>query len=123
MEVQGMYFHYWIVLFSAWCFSVVLGLIVSDSFRTVITVYILIPFLVIPQLILSGVIVKFENMNPSVSHPDRIPVYGEVITARWAYEALAVWQFTGNRFEKEFYYLNKQMSRAEYMNNYWIAGC
>ncbi|MGF1585883.1 MAG: ATP-binding cassette domain-containing protein [Bacteroidales bacterium] len=120
MEVQGMYFHYWIVLFSAWCFSVVLGLIVSDSFRTVITVYILIPFLVIPQLILSGVIVKFENMNPSVSHPDRIPLYGEIITARWAYEALAVWQFTRNRFEKKFYHLNKQMSRAEYMNNYWI---
>jgi ABC transport system ATP-binding/permease protein len=120
MEIQGMYFHYWIILFSAWCFSVVLGLIVSDSFRNIITVYILIPFLVIPQLILSGVIVKFENMNPSVSHPDRIPVYGEVITARWAYEALAVWQFTGNKFEKEFYYLNKQMSRAEYMNNYWI---
>jgi ABC transport system ATP-binding/permease protein len=107
MEIKGMFFHYWIILFSAWCFSNILGLIISDSFKTVITVYILIPFLVIPQLILSGVIVKFENMNPSVPSLTVYPVYGEIITARWAYEALAVWQFTRNRFEKEFYYLNK----------------
>ena len=61
MEIRGMYFQYWIVLFSAWCFSNILGLVISDSFKTVITIYILIPFLIIPQLILSGIIVKFEK--------------------------------------------------------------
>ncbi len=120
IEIRGMYFEYWLVLFSAWCFANVTGLIISDSFKTVVTIYILIPFLVIPQLILSGIIVKFEELNPSISSPDHIPFYGEIITARWAYEALAVYQFASNPFEREFYPYNKAMSRAEYMNNFWI---
>jgi ABC transport system ATP-binding/permease protein len=99
-EIRGMYFEYWLVLFSAWCFANVLGLIISDSFKTVVTIYILIPFLVIPQLILSGIIVKFEELNPSLSSPSRIPFYGEIITARWAYEALAVYQFKNNPLRK-----------------------
>ena len=120
LEIKGMYFEYWLVLFSAWCFSNVMGLIISDSFKTVITIYILIPFLVIPQLVLSGIIVKFEEINPSISSPSRIPFYGEIITARWAYEALAVYQFKDNPYEREFYAYNKAMSRSEYMNNFWI---
>jgi ABC transport system ATP-binding/permease protein len=119
-EIKGMYFEYWLILFSSWCFANILGLIISDSFRTVVTIYILIPFLVIPQLVLSGVIVRFDELNPSVTSPGRVPLYGEIITARWAYEALAVNQFRNNSFEKEFYQLNKAMSRAEYVNTFWI---
>jgi ABC transport system ATP-binding/permease protein len=75
---------------------------------------------VIPQLVLSGVIVKFDELNPAVTSPGRVPFYGEIIAARWAYEALAVNQFKNNPFEREFYHLNKAMSRAEYVNNFWI---
>ncbi len=46
MEIKGMYFEYWIVLFSAWAAANVMGLLISDSFKTVVTIYILIPFLV-----------------------------------------------------------------------------
>lgn len=120
MEIRGMYFEYWIVLFSAWCFSNVLGLVISDSFKTVITIYILIPFLVIPQLILSGIIVKFEKLNPNISNPRDIPFYGEIITARWAYEALAVYQYTENKYEKQFYQFDKAMSISDFKKNYWI---
>ncbi len=119
-EIRGMYFEYWVILFSSWCFANIMGLIISDSFRTVITIYILIPFLVIPQLVLSGVIVKFDELNPSATSPGRVPFYGEIIAARWAYEALAVNQFKNNPFEREFHHLNKAMSRAEYVNNFWI---
>ncbi len=88
LEIKGMFFKYWIVLFSAWTASNVMGLLISDSFKTVVTIYILIPFLVIPQIILSGVIVKYEKLNPQISSPSKIPVYGEMMTARWGYEAL-----------------------------------
>lgn len=120
MEIKGMYFEYWLVLFSAWCFSNILGLVISDSFKTVITIYILIPFLIIPQLILSGIIVKFEKLNPNISNPRDIPFYGEVITARWAYEALAVYQYKENDYEKQFYGYDKAMSIADFKKNYWI---
>ncbi len=120
MEIRGMYFEYWLVLFSAWCFSNILGLVISDSFKTVITIYILIPFLVIPQLILSGIIVKYEKLNPDISNPRDIPFYGEIITARWAYEALAVYQFKENKYEKQFYGYDKAMSISDFKKNYWI---
>jgi ABC transport system ATP-binding/permease protein len=83
MEIKGMYIHYWIILFSCWVAANMMGLLISDSFKTVVTIYILIPFLVIPQIILSGVIVKYEKLNPTISSPDEIPFYGEIITARW----------------------------------------
>ena len=120
LEIKGMYFKYWIVLFSAWSASNVMGLLISDSFKTVVTIYILIPFLVIPQIVLSGVIVKYEKLNPRISSPSKIPLYGEMMTARWGYEALAVEQFMNNEYDKPFYSVNKAMSIAEYKKNYWI---
>ena len=41
--------------------------------------------------------------------------------SRWAFEALAVNQFVHNDFEKEFYTLNKEITHAHYMKNYWIS--
>ena len=120
LEIKGMYIHYWIMLFSCWVSANILGLVISDSFKTVVTIYILIPFLVIPQIILSGVIVKYEKLNPSISSPNKIPFYGEIITARWGYEGLAVYQFMENDYMKQFYSLNKWMSIAEFKKYYWV---
>ncbi|MFO8236136.1 MAG: ATP-binding cassette domain-containing protein [Bacteroidales bacterium] len=120
IEIKGMYFEYWLMLFSTWCFATLLGLVISDSFKTAVTIYILIPFLIIPQLLLSGIIVKYEKLNPDISNPKDIPFYGEIITARWAYEALAVYQFTHNAYEKQFYPYDKAMSVGDYKNNYWL---
>ncbi|MCG8698205.1 MAG: ABC transporter permease, partial [Bacteroidales bacterium] len=121
LEIKGMNLHYWILLFSCWVTANILGLVISDSFKTVVTIYILIPFLVIPQIILSGIIVKYEKLNPSVSSPDKIPFYGEIISARWGYEALAVHQFVHNEYMEDLYHWNKIMSKADYKNNYWYS--
>jgi len=120
LEIRGMYVEYWIVLFSAWASANVLGLLISDSFKTVVTIYILIPFLVIPQIILSGIIVKYEKLNPSISSPEKIPVYGEIMTARWAYEALATYTFKENSYMENFYLAEKRKSVAGFKSNYLI---
>jgi ABC-type multidrug transport system ATPase subunit len=117
--IKGMTFEYWLVLFSCWTGANILGLVISDSFKAVVTIYILIPFLVIPQIILSGVIVKFEKLNPNISSPDAIPFYGDLITARWGYEALAVNQFIFNKFENQFYPYDKAMSKGKFKKDYW----
>ena len=117
--IRGMWFEYWLVLFSCWATSNMMGLLISDSFKTVVTIYILIPFLVIPQIILSGIIVKYDKLNPNISSPVSIPVYGEVIAARWGYEALAVDQFMNNRFEKQFYEYDKVISIAKFRKDIW----
>lgn len=122
MEISGfsMYFRYWIILFSAFTCANLMGLNISDAFKTVVTIYILIPFLVIPQMILSGIIVKYDKLNPEISTPSSIPWYGEIITARWAYEALAVYQFKNNKYESQFYEFDKAMSQATFKKDYWI---
>jgi hypothetical protein len=117
--IRGMWFEYWLVLFSCWATSNMMGLLISDSFKTVVTIYILIPFLVIPQIILSGIIVKYDKLNPNISSPVSIPLYGEVIAARWGYEALAVDQFINNRFEKQFYDYDKVISIAKFRKDIW----
>lgn len=119
--IKGMTFEYWLILFSCWAAANVLGLLISDSFKAVVTIYILIPFLIIPQIILSGVLVKFEKLNPNISSPVTIPFYGEVITARWGYEALAVKQFTDNRYAAVFYEFDKKMSESRFIKDYWCS--
>ncbi len=119
LGIQGMWIDYWLVLFTSSCFANMLGLNISASFNSAITIYILIPFLIIPQLLLSGVIVKFDKLNPTLAMQGGVPFAGEVMTSRWAYEALAVNQFKNNAYEKQFYKLDKAIAEAEYKKVYW----
>lgn len=120
MDVKGMYFSYWLVLFSTSCFANMLGLNISSSFNSAVTIYILIPFLVIPQLLFSGVIVKFEKLNPAVTSQTTVPIIGEVMASRWAFEALAVNQFINNKYEKQFYKNDKIEKNAFFKKNFWM---
>jgi ABC transport system ATP-binding/permease protein len=120
LEIKDMFWEYWLVLFSTWAFSVLMGLNISDGFKTTITIYIIIPFLIIPQIILSGIIVRYEKLNPAISSPGRIPWYGEIITARWAYEALAVEQFTSNKYMKPVYKYERIKYQANYKKDIWL---
>lgn len=121
LEIKGMYFEYWLVLFSAACFANMLGLNISSSFDSAVTIYILIPFLVIPQLILSGVIVKFEKLNPIITVQKKVPLTGEVMASKWAFEALAVNQFKNNKFNKKFYYIDKDIKTISFKKNFWLT--
>jgi hypothetical protein len=96
-----------------------MGLVISDSFKAVVTIYILIPFLVIPNIILSGVMVKYEKLNPNLSSPVEIPIYGEIWPARWGYEALAVKQYVDNKYERQFYQLDRDKQMGQYYANFW----
>ncbi|MGQ1891546.1 ATP-binding cassette domain-containing protein [Thermophagus sp. OGC60D27] len=119
LQIEEMYGAYWIVLFSSAMFANLLGLIISDSLKKSVNIYILIPFLIIPQLVLSGVFVSYDRLNPKFSSISDIPWYGELITARWAFEALAVHQFKNNDYQREFYLYNQIKSDATYRINFW----
>ncbi|MBI2969061.1 MAG: ATP-binding cassette domain-containing protein [Bacteroidetes bacterium] len=121
LEIKGMYIDYFLILFSVSCFANILGLNVSASFNSAITIYILIPFLIIPQLLLSGVMVKFDKLNPVIIAHNSVPVWGEVMVTRWAYEALAVNQFKNNKYESRFYDIDKKRNNISYKKNFWIS--
>jgi ABC-type multidrug transport system ATPase subunit/uncharacterized tellurite resistance protein B-like protein len=120
LEVRGMFLPFWLILFSSSCFANILGLNISSSFNSAVTVYILIPILLIPQLILSGVVVKFDELNPQITTQSKVPFIGEIMTSRWAFEAAMVTQYKNNRYEKNFYDLDRKMGNAEYKNLYYI---
>ncbi len=120
LGIQGMYTDYWMVLFTTSCFANMLGLNISSAFNSAVTIYILIPFLIIPQLLLAGVVVKFDKLNPTLAAQGSVPISGEVMTSRWAFEALAVNQFKENAYEHNFYKFDKSISVAQFKKDYWM---
>src|SRR5688572_11690333 len=120
LEIPLQEVRYWFILFTCSCFANMLGLNISASFSSAVTIYILIPLLIIPQLLLSGVVINFDKFNPRVTKPIGVPFIGEVMASRWAFEAFMVTQFKDNRFEKQFYEWDKTISDAEYKRIYYI---
>jgi ABC-type multidrug transport system ATPase subunit len=117
LGIKGMTLTYWIVLFSTSCLANMIGLTISSAFDSVVTIYILIPFIIIPQLLFSGVLVKFDDLHRnSDSVSEFVPVLGDLMPARWAFEALAVEQFKSNRYERHFFMYNMEISQ-----NNWYA--
>lgn len=116
---EEMHFQYWLMLFTVSIFANVLGLNISASFKSAVTIYIVIPFLIIPQLLLSGLLVKFNELNPLMASKSVVPVSGEIMATRWAFEGLMVNQFVNNRYEKNIYWLEKEKINAAYRKGLW----
>ena len=120
LEIKGMFLIHWGILFTASCFANLLGLNISSAFNSAVTIYILIPILLIPQLILSGVVVKFDKLNPTIGNTATVPFVGDLMASRWAFEASMVAQFKDNNFEQAFYLYDKTMAEADYKKVYYI---
>lgn len=113
--------RYWMVLFSCACFANVLGLNISAAFDSAVTIYILIPVLVIPQLLMSGVVIPFDKFNPQVGKPGGIPIMGEMMASRWAFEALLVTQYKDNPYARVFYPIEQPKELARNKNQYVLS--
>ena len=120
LEIQGMNLYYFIILFTTSSFANMLGLNISAGLNSVVTIYILIPFILVPQLLLSGIIVKFDKINKNVASFQYVPFAGDLMTSRWAYEALIVKQFKSNSYQKHFFKVEQEMSYNIFKFNYLI---
>ncbi len=117
LGIRGMTLTYWIVLFSTSCLANMIGLTISSAFNSVVTIYILIPFIIIPQLLFSGVLVKYDSLHTAERYTNEyVPVIGDLMPARWSFEALAVEQYKSNRYEKNFFDYDMEISQ-----NNWYA--
>jgi hypothetical protein len=118
MGIEEMTLSYWVMFFSVSCLSNVLGLLISASMNSVVTIYILVPLLIIPQMILGGAMFSFEKLNRNIGGGYRVPVAASFMPSRWAYEALAVKQFKDNQYGKLVYELSAIESRASWRQEY-----
>ena len=120
LGIDSLGWAHWLVLFSVSCFANALGLNISASFNSAKVIYILIPVLIIPQLLFSGIIVKFDKLHPWFASQKSVPWIGNVMASRWAYEGLAVTQFRDNPYEKNFYAYDQRMKTANWKKDLWV---
>jgi len=98
-----------------------IGLNISSAFSSAITIYIVIPLLMIPMMLLSGAMFPFDKLNRKVGNIDKVPVIAELMPTRWTYEALMVRQAKDNEYDKRVYSLKKRISVADFNSVYRIA--
>lgn len=108
-----LFFTWWGVLFLVAFLAGLTGLLLSQCLNSVVAIYISIPLLLIPQILLCGLVVNFSDLTPN-SKTGNVPLIGNIIPSRWAYEALAVSQFTENRYEAPLFDLHREKYEVQY---------
>jgi hypothetical protein len=97
-----------------------LGLNISAGMRTAVSIYILIPLILVPMLILGGAMIKFDDLHKSMSKKIYVPVVGDIMVTRWAYEAMSVEQFKSNKFEKPFFKYEMEISQNDWYASFLL---
>jgi len=115
LEIRGMMWQQWLILFTAACYGNLIGLNISAGMRTVVSIYILIPLILVPQLLLGGAMINFDDLHKSISNKVYVPVIGDLMATRWAYEAITVEQFKSNKFESPVFKYDLEESRNDYI--------
>ena len=115
MGLHGLFGTWWFILFMTALLANLTGLLLSQCLNSVVAIYITIPLLLIPQILLCGLVVSFSDLTPK-STTGNVPLIGDLIPSRWSYEALAVTSFTDNKYEKQFFALDKEKQENQFYN-------
>lgn len=120
LGIKDMYLEFWIALFSISAFANILGLILSASFNSIVTIYILIPLVMIPQMVLGGAMFTFDKLNKDFTSVDKVPAVAEFMPSRYIYEGLIVHQYKHNNFKKNFFDVEMVESQADFKQVHYI---
>ncbi len=114
LEIRGMFWVHLALMFMTAVGSLALGLLVSSLVSDAKTAANIVPLVLIPQILMSGALIKYEDMNRNLSlvysltrwfqeHPTKdrgkkmdsklqVPFVCQFIPMRWSYEELVVAQ-------------------------------
>ena len=115
MGIHGLFWTWWLILFVTAFLANLTGLLLSQCLSSVVAIYISIPLLLIPQILLCGLVVSFTDLTPK-STTGNVPLIGDLIPSRWSYEALAVTSFTDNLYEEQFFENDKEKYETQFYN-------
>jgi len=115
MGLHGLFGTWWLILFITALLANLTGLLLSQCLNSVVAIYISIPMLLIPQILLCGLVVSFTDLNPK-STTGNVPLIGDLIPSRWSYEALAVTFFSDNEYKRHFFDIEKEKYETQYYN-------
>lgn len=119
MGIHCLFWKWWLILFSTSMLASLMGLLLSQCLSSIVAIYITIPLLLIPQILLCGLVVKFPDLAPR-STTGNVPAIGEVIPSRWSFEALSVTSFTDNDYECNFFEYDKEKYQARYYESAYL---
>lgn len=108
---------WWSILWVTSFLANLMGLILSQSMNSVVAIYITIPLLLIPQILLCGLVIKFDDLNTSASKENKVPLIGDIIPSRWAFETLMVEQFADNAYNQAYFPIEREKYLAQYYEN------
>ncbi len=117
LEIRGMFWPYFQWLFLTTVCGVSVGLLISSLVDDVKTALNIIPLILLPQIILGGALIKYQEMNrdlpilsaikrwtsqstEEVENPLQVPLICEFMPLRWSYEGLVVSQGHDNPLSK-----------------------
>jgi ABC-type multidrug transport system ATPase subunit len=109
-----MFLVWWSVLWTTAFLANLTGLWLSQALSSIVSIYISIPLLLIPQILLCGLVIRFEDLDSGSENTNLVPWIGEIIPSRWAFEALMVEQFTDNSYNRLFFPIEKEKFSAQY---------
>jgi ABC-type multidrug transport system ATPase subunit len=120
LQVEGMMWRQWLILFTTSCFGNMVGLNISAGMKSVISIYILIPLVLVPQLLLGGAMIRFDDLHKSLTNKVYVPAIGDLMTTRWSYEAMAVEQFRSGKYMKPYFNTDMMISRYDWQSSFLI---
>lgn len=120
LRVPAMGLVTWLVLFSCSLVSCVLGLNISAALKSAVTIYILLPLLLIPQILLGGAVVPFDQLVSHNADNRNTSLIADLMPSRWGYEALVITQFTSNRYYDRFYADDCEVRRDDYLSDHYL---
>lgn len=118
LGISGLFFSYWLALFVTALCANLIGLNISSAFDDAVTIYIAIPLIMIPMMVLSGAMFSFDKLNRDIGRVDKVPLFAEFMPTRWIYEALMVREFKDNEYDRRVYPLKKQISVSDFNTIY-----
>jgi ABC-type multidrug transport system ATPase subunit len=121
LEIPGSMLPLTGVLFSVFCSANLIGLVLSSSFNSPVTIYIIIPLIIIPQMLFGGAMFRYGRLNEWLGGGEnKVPPVAQAMVARWAYEGIAVHQYTTSGWEKPMFAASKLESKFSYKVSYLI---
>ncbi|HRJ71753.1 MAG TPA: ATP-binding cassette domain-containing protein [Terrimicrobiaceae bacterium] len=137
LAVRGMFWIVFAAMFLTTMSGVAIGLVVSSLVNESKTGVLIIPVVLIPQLILAGAFIKYEDMNRNLDivytiqqwknrHPGtameprsdlQVPLICELMPMRWSYEALIFAQAKLNPFTRRQEKIQKQINELAALRN------
>ena len=128
LEIRDMFLPHLAWMFATSLCGVTIGLLISSLVRDAKTALNIIPLILIPQIILGGALIKYEEMNknldfvysirrwtaPEAANGDKpsnlkVPVICEFMPLRWTYESLVLYQANHNPLAGAQEALNEQL--------------